>query len=134
MINSMIDIEVTWCQSLLIRARRIRDRMVVGFTTCAIKAHHHRSCELKNRSWQGIIDTTLCDKVCQLLATGRWFSTGTTVSSTNKTDRHWNIVESCVKHPKPNHFLLLLINRTGICINHYTGGISHSNIVSVSHM
>ena len=32
--------------------------------------------------------TTLCDKVCQWLATGRWFSPGTPVSSTNKTDRH----------------------------------------------
>jgi hypothetical protein len=30
----------------------------------------------------------LCDNVCQLLATGRWFSSGTPVSSTNKTDRH----------------------------------------------
>jgi hypothetical protein len=28
--------------------------------------------------------TTLCDKVCQLLAAGLWFSP---VSSTNKTDR-----------------------------------------------
>ena len=35
-----------------------------------------------------VLDTTLCDKVCQWLATGRWFSTGTLVSSTNKTDRH----------------------------------------------
>jgi hypothetical protein len=32
--------------------------------------------------------TTLCDKVCKWLATGRWFSPGTPVSSTNKTDRH----------------------------------------------
>ena len=32
--------------------------------------------------------TTLCDKVCQWLATGRWFSPGTSVSSTNKTDSH----------------------------------------------
>ena len=31
--------------------------------------------------------TTLCDKVCQWLAAGRWFSPGTPVSSTNKTDR-----------------------------------------------
>ena len=31
--------------------------------------------------------TTLCDKVCQWLATGRWFSPGTLVS-TNKTDCH----------------------------------------------
>jgi hypothetical protein len=29
--------------------------------------------------------TTLCDKVCKWLATGRWFSP---VSSNNKTDRH----------------------------------------------
>jgi len=25
-------------------------------------------------SWWGVLDTTLCDKVCQVLATGRWFS------------------------------------------------------------
>jgi hypothetical protein len=30
--------------------------------------------------------TTLCDKVCQWLATGQWFFPGTLVSSTNKTD------------------------------------------------
>ena len=32
--------------------------------------------------------TTLCDKVCQWLATGRWFSPSPPVSSTNKTDCH----------------------------------------------
>ena len=32
--------------------------------------------------------TTLSDKVCQWLVTGRWFSPGPPVSSTNKTDRH----------------------------------------------
>ena len=32
--------------------------------------------------------TTLCDKVCQWLPTGRWFSPGPPVSSTNKTDLH----------------------------------------------
>ena len=32
--------------------------------------------------------TTLCDKVCQWLATGWWVSPGPPVSSTNKTDRH----------------------------------------------
>ena len=32
--------------------------------------------------------TTLCDKICQWLVTGRWFSAGPLVSSTNKTDRH----------------------------------------------
>ena len=30
--------------------------------------------------------TTLCDKVCQWLATGLWFSPGPLVFSTNKTD------------------------------------------------
>jgi hypothetical protein len=35
----------------------------------------------------GALDTTLCDKVCQWLATGRLISPGTPVSSTNKTDR-----------------------------------------------
>ena len=46
------------------------------------------SCEFERRSWRVVLDTTLCDKVCQWLATGRWFSPGTSVSSTNKSDRH----------------------------------------------
>jgi hypothetical protein len=37
---------------------------------------------------RGALDTTLWDKVCQWLAVGRWFSPGTPVSSTNKTDGH----------------------------------------------
>ena len=49
---------------------RGRDRMVVGFT--------------------------LLDKVCQWLATGQWFSSGTLVSSTNKTDHH-DITEILLK-------------------------------------
>ena len=40
--------------------------------------------------------TTLCDKVCQWCATGRWFSPGPPVSSTNKTDRH-DIAEILLK-------------------------------------
>ena len=35
-----------------------------------------------------VLDTTLCDKVCQWLATGEWFSPGTLVPSTNKSDCH----------------------------------------------
>ena len=31
---------------------------------------------------------SICNKVCQLLAIGRWFSPGTPVSWTNKTDHH----------------------------------------------
>jgi hypothetical protein len=37
---------------------------------------------------QSVLDTTLCDKVYQWLATGLLFSPGTPVSSTNKTDRN----------------------------------------------
>jgi hypothetical protein len=37
---------------------------------------------------RGVLETTVCDKVCQWLATGRWFSLGPPISSTNKTDHH----------------------------------------------
>ena len=41
-------------------------------------------------------------------AVGLWFSSGTPVSSTNKTDCHdiTDIVESGVKHNNPNSFIL----------------------------
>ena len=45
---------------------------------------------------RGVLDTTLCDKVCQWLATDRWFSPGTPVSSTNTTDCH-DITEILLK-------------------------------------
>ena len=44
----------------------------------------------------GVLDTTLCGKVCQWLATGRLFSPGTPVSSTNKTQHH-DIAEILLK-------------------------------------
>ena len=41
-----------------------RDRMVVGFTTTyAFCAYHYYSCEFESRSWRGVLDTTLRDKV-----------------------------------------------------------------------
>jgi hypothetical protein len=40
--------------------------------------------------------TPLCDKVCQWLTTGRWFSPDPPVSSTNKTDHH-DITEILLK-------------------------------------
>jgi hypothetical protein len=40
--------------------------------------------------------TTSCNKVCQWLATGRWFSPGPPVSSTHETDRH-DITEILLK-------------------------------------
>jgi hypothetical protein len=58
-----------------------RDHIVVRFTTTyAINAYHHQSCEFEPHSWRGVLDTTLCDKVCQ------WFSLSTPVSSTTKTN------------------------------------------------
>jgi hypothetical protein len=49
---------------------------------------------------RGVLDTTLCEKVCQSLAAGRWISP---VSTTNKTDRHdmTEILFSEVKHHNP---------------------------------
>ena len=52
-------------------------------TPRAINTYHHWSCEFESRSWRCVLDTTLCDQVCQRLPTGRWFSQ---VSSTNDTD------------------------------------------------
>ena len=65
--------------------------MVVGFT-----ATYPISCEFESRSWRGIPDTTLCDKVRQSLVAERLFSLGTQVSSTNKTDCH-DIAEILLK-------------------------------------
>ena len=49
--------------------------MKVGFTTtCAIIACHHWGCEFEPSSWRGVLDATLCDKVCRLFTTGRWSS------------------------------------------------------------
>ena len=74
--------------------------MVVGFTTtCAISAYHDQRFEFISHSWQGVLDTTLCDKVCLRLAAGQWFSL---VSSINKTDP-CEITENDVKNHKPNH-------------------------------
>jgi len=43
-----------------------------------------------------VLYTTLCDQICQWLATGQWFSPGTPVSSTNKTNCH-DITEILLK-------------------------------------
>ena len=71
------------------------DRMVV---------YNYRAISVWETHWsQCVLDATLCDKVCQWLATGRWFSPGIPVSSTNKTDLH-DILE-----------MLLKVNRNIIC-------------------
>jgi hypothetical protein len=67
-----------------------RDCIVVGFTTTCVISAYHLSCKFISCSWWGVLDTTLCDQVCQ------WLSSGTPISSTNKTDSH-NIIEILLK-------------------------------------
>ena len=50
----------------------------------------------ESRSWRCVLETTLCDKVCHWLETDQWFSPGTPVSFTNKTDCH-DITEILLK-------------------------------------
>jgi hypothetical protein len=56
----------------------------------------NRSTRIESLSWQGVLDTTLCDKVCQLPVTGGWFSASTPVSSIIKNDWH-DITEKLLK-------------------------------------
>ena len=80
--------------------------------TYAISDYHHFS-------WRGVLDTTLCDKDCQWLVAGLWFSPVSLVSSTNKTD-HRNIVESGIETHNPNHNLTInhMIPFGSICWKH----------------
>jgi len=55
-----------------------------------------QTCFCTLRSWWSVLDATSCDSVCQWLEVGRWFSPGTSVCSTNKTDRH-DITEILLK-------------------------------------
>jgi len=56
------------CTCIWLRGHRGRDRMVVRFTTIyVISAYHHSRCEFESSSWRDVLDTTLCNKVCQWL-------------------------------------------------------------------
>ena len=51
-----------------------------------------------------VLDTTLCDKSCQWLAAGQWFSLGIPVSSAKNNDRHditEILLKKVVKHHSP---------------------------------
>ena len=57
--SSFVSLSLQW-------GRCGHDYMVVGFTaTYANCAYRHQSCEFEPRSWRGVLDTTLYDKVCQ---------------------------------------------------------------------
>ena len=78
----MKDIHI--CISSILLSRR---RCVLVWcikTTYPISAYQWVPILLK----RDVLDITLCYKVCQWLVVGWWFSPGTPVSSTNKTDRH----------------------------------------------
>jgi hypothetical protein len=71
-----------WCSHLKQFISYIFLVFLLGFTTtCSIKVVSSRLC-------QGVLYTSLCDKVCQWVSTGRWFTPDTPLSSTNKTDHH----------------------------------------------
>ena len=89
--KSVIGYILTYSNSKILycsdRIRLGRDRMVVG----SIYNYLCNQClSLMLWVWISIraMCTTLCDQVCLWLATGRWFSPGPRVSSTNKTVRH----------------------------------------------
>ena len=80
------------------------DCMVVGFTTTYAISVSPLKCVSSNPAQGGVLDTTLCDKVCQWFAVGQWFSPGSLVSSTNSTKNCHDITEillSGVKHHNP---------------------------------
>jgi hypothetical protein len=60
--------------------------------------------------------TTLCDKICQWLATGWWFSLGTLVFSTSKIDRH-DITEILLKMVL--NTINLIYRWTVVSVSHY---------------
>ena len=78
------------------RSHHGRNRMVIGFKLPVQSVSITTNVVRWNPTRRGVLDTILCDKVCQWLATGSWFSPGTPVSSTNETDSH-DITEILLK-------------------------------------
>jgi hypothetical protein len=69
--------------------RHGRYPMLVRFTTTyAISAYQRWRYDFKSCSIRCVLDTTLCDKVYQQLATGRSISRDIPATSSNKTDHH----------------------------------------------
>ena len=70
------------------------ERVIVGFTTTyVISAYKHWCYEFEFHSGRSVHHYVI---VCQWLAAGQWFSPGTPVPSTNKTN-HNNITEILLK-------------------------------------
>ena len=96
--------------SIVIVDRRCRDRMVSWIYNYICNQYlPPLRLSVRIRAWRGVLDTTLCDQVCQWLTTGRWIYLGTPVSSTNKTDRR-DIAELLLKVVFNTTTLILTIN------------------------
>ena len=69
--------------------RHGRYPMLVRFTTTyEISAYQRWRYDFKSCSCRCVLDTTLCDKVCQQLATSQSISRDIPATSSNKTDHH----------------------------------------------
>jgi hypothetical protein len=68
---------------------------IISFVVCILRISYTYCLYEIEHVW-GVLDTTLCDKVCQWPATDLRFSQGTLVSHTNKTDGH-DITELVLK-------------------------------------
>jgi hypothetical protein len=102
----------------------ITNLIFVTYVTCPILSLNAFICNqclspqrVRISERQGVIDTTLCDKVCQWIAASRWFFPGTLVSSTNKADRH-DITEIFCREA-----LSTIINPQSSCISLIMFGI-----------
>ena len=112
----------------MINSKRLRGPLWSWYTTTyTTSAYQHSICEFKSRSRWAVLDMILCDKVCQWAVTGRWCSTGTPVSFTNKTHHNniaeilWKVTLSTItlalKWSNPNKCTFLFVSFTKIrCI------------------
>ena len=60
---------------------------------------------------RGVLDTIVCDKVRQLLATGRWFSSDTSVSSSNKTEILLKVALKTINQQPPCDYMHYVTSR-----------------------
>ena len=87
---------------------------------CMVVGFHNYLCNQCLSSLMLWVRSLLSDKVCQWLAAGWWYSPGTSVSSTNKTDHH-DIAEILLK---------VALNTTTITANPI-GNDMNNNLISM---
>ena len=76
--------------------------------TCTINDAGRQAAHKKLRKYnfflQGVLDTTLCDKICHLLATSRWFSPGTPpIKRHDITEILFKVALNTITIPYPTH-------------------------------